>query len=231
MEKAVEYGQFCPIAKANEIIGEKWTILIIRELLMGGRRFSDLQRGLGTISPTLLSRRLIHLEEKGMILKRRVKGQKGFEYLPTEACRLLLPILIALGDWGMQWARSSLTSKDYDVGLLITNLQRSIDPDKLPSGEMVIQFKFSDVEEKSTWWLVVQSGDVDVCDKDPGKDVDVYFATTVQTMVDVWMGDATYRKAIADGDLTVIGPKLLTQNVEGWMHNSIFSNARTEHDS
>ncbi|MDA5092785.1 helix-turn-helix domain-containing protein [Aliiroseovarius sp. KMU-50] len=224
----MEYGQFCPIAKASEIIGEKWTLLIIRELLMGSRRFSELQRGLGTISPTLLTRRLVHLEDRGMIMKRRISGQKGFEYLPTESCRLLLPILLSLGDWGMQWARSNLTSKDYDVGLLITNLQRSIQPDKLPSGEVVIHFKFIDVQEESTWWLVVQSGEIDICNKDPGKDVDVYFTTTVKVMVDAWMGDTTYRKAIADGDMTIIGPRLLTDNVSGWMKPSMFSGSDSD---
>lgn len=223
----MEYGQFCPIAKASEIIGEKWTLLIIRELLMGSRRFSELQRGLGTISPTLLTRRLVHLEDRGMIMKRRISGQKGFEYLPTESCRLLLPILLSLGDWGMQWARSNLTSKEYDVGLLITNLQRSIQPDKLPTGEVVIHFKFTDVRERSAWWLVVQSGEIDICDKDPGKDVDVYFTTTVKAMVDVWMGDSTYRKAISDEDMTIIGPSLLTHDVSNWMEPSVFSGAVT----
>lgn len=222
----MEYGQFCPIAKASEIIGEKWTMLIIRELLMGSRRFSDLQRGLGTISPTLLSRRLVHLEERGMLFKRRIKGQKGYEYLPSESCRLLLPILLSLGEWGMQWAQSNLTSKDYDVGLLITNLQRSIQPDKLPAGDIIFHFKFTDVQDKSAWWLVVQNGEIDICDKDPGKDVDVYFTTTVKTMANIWMGDATYRKSVADGHLTIIGPKLLTSNVERWMHNSVFSGSQ-----
>ena len=219
----MEYGQFCPIAKATEIIGEKWTLLIIRELLMGSRRFSELQRGLGTISPTLLTRRLVHLEDRGMIMKRRISGQKGFEYLPTESCRLLLPILLSLGDWGMQWARSNLTSRDYDVGLLITNLQRSIQPDKLPTGQFVIHFSFTNVREMSAWWLVVQSGEIDICDKDPGKDVDVFFTSTVKTMVDVWMGETTYRKAIADGDMTVVGPRLLTDNISNWMQPSVFS--------
>lgn len=219
----MEYGQFCPIAKASEIIGEKWTLLIIRELLMGGRRFSELQRGLGTISPTLLTRRLVHLEDRGMIIKRRISGQKGFEYLPTESCRMLLPILLSLGDWGMQWARSNLTSKEYDVGLLITNLQRSIQPDKLPMGDIVIHFKFTDVQERSTWWLVVQSEEIDICDKDPGKDVDVYITTTVKAMVDVWMGDATYRSVVTNGNMTVIGPRSLTDNISRWMKPSVFS--------
>lgn len=219
----MEYGQFCPIAKASEIIGEKWTVLIIRELLMGSRRFSDLQRGLGSISPTLLTRRLVDLEMRGMILKRRISGQKSFEYIPTEQCRTLLPILLALGDWGMQWARSNLTSKDYDVELLITYLQRSIQPHKLPAAETIIRFKFTDVKDKAAWWLVVQSGATDICDKDPGKDVDIFFTTTVKTMVDIWMGETTYRKALAKDEIKIIGPTLLVNNVTNWMQNSLFS--------
>ena len=89
----MEYGQFCPIAKASEIVGEKWTILIIRELLMGSTRFNQLQRGLGLISPTILTKRLAMLVERGMIIRKRIPGQRGFEYHPTEPCKELLPIL------------------------------------------------------------------------------------------------------------------------------------------
>src|SRR5210317_398916 len=99
----MEYGQFCPIAKASEIIGEKWTVLIVRELLMGGTRFSELQRGLGLISPTLLSKRLDSLVEYGLVLKKKIPGQKGYEYLATESCKELLPVIRSLGDWGMRW--------------------------------------------------------------------------------------------------------------------------------
>lgn len=110
----MQYGQFCPIAKATEIIGEKWTLLIIRELLMGGSRFNELQRGLSLISPTILSKRLESLSEQGLVLKKKISGQKGYEYFATESCQQLLPIIRALGDWGMCWTRSNLTEKDYD---------------------------------------------------------------------------------------------------------------------
>ena len=219
----MEYGQFCPIAKASEIIGEKWTILIIREILMGCTRFSDLLRGLGTISPTLLTRRLSDLEARGMIIKKKIQGRRGYEYFPTESCNELKPILLSIGDWGMRWARSNLVAKDYDVELLMLYLQRSILPEKLPGAETVIRFAFTDMTEKANWWIIIRHGDVDICDQDPGKDVDVFFTTTVRVMVDIWTGRTTYRKAVANDNLSIIGPVGLTRNVTDWMSNSIFT--------
>lgn len=219
----MDYGQFCPIAKASEIIGEKWTILIIREILMGGSRFSDLQRGLGTVSPTLLTRRLGELETAGMIFRKKIQGRRGYEYFPTERCKELLPILLELGNWGMRWARANLVAKDYDVELLMLYLQRSIVPENLPGAETVIRFAFTDLKESSNWWIVVRQEDVDICDKDPGKDVDIYFTTTVHTMVDLWMSRTTYRKAIADDSIEIIGPAGLARDVAAWLHNSPFT--------
>ena len=219
----MEYGQFCPIAKATEIIGEKWTLLIIRELLMGGSRFSELQRGLSLVSPTILSKRLDSLVEHGLVMKKRIPGQRGYEYLPTQSCKELLPIVRSLGEWGMSWARSNLSERDYDVELLMLYLKRSIVPEKLIGRETIIRFKFTDIEEYPDWWLVVTGDEVDLCVKDPGKEVDVYFTTDVKTMADIWMGDNTYRKAIRDGLLQIVGHDMLTRNVTKWMNNSIFT--------
>jgi DNA-binding HxlR family transcriptional regulator len=219
----MEYGQFCPVAKATEIIGEKWTLLVIRELLMGGTRFNELQRGLSHISPTMLSKRLDSLAEHGLVLKKKIPGQKGFEYFPTKSCQELLPIIQSLGDWGMRWARSNLTEKDYDVELLMVYLKRSIVQEKFVGKETVIRFKFTDIEEYPDWWLVVTGDDIDLCVNDPGKDVDVYFTSNVKTMADIWMGDTTYRKAIRAGDLKIVGDRNLTNNITAWMANSIFT--------
>ena len=125
----MDYGQFCPISKAVEILGDKWTLLIVRELLMGGRRYNELQRGLSQISPTVLSKRLDSLSRNGLVLKKKIPNQKGYEYFPTKSCSELLPIIKSLGDWGMHWAKSNLTEKDYDVELLMLYLQRSVNPD------------------------------------------------------------------------------------------------------
>ena len=219
----MEYGQFCPIAKASEVIGEKWTILIIREMLMGATRFNVFQRGLGQISPTLLTKRLNSMVEQGLAVKKKIPGQLGYEYFPTQSCKELLPVIKSLGDWGMRWARNNMNDDDYDVELLMLYLQRSIQPDKLVGNETVIRFQFTDVRDMANWWLIARENDVDVCVKDPGRDVDVYFTCAIKTMIDVWMGDVSYRKAVNSGDLKVVGHQALTKNIFAWMNASIFA--------
>jgi len=219
----MEYGQFCPIAKATEIIGEKWTILILREILMGGSRFNILQRGLSLISPTILTKRLNSLTEHGLIVKKKITGQQGYEYFPTDSCKELLPVIKSLGDWGMRWARTNMTNNDYDVELLMLYLQRSIQPEKLIGNESVIRFKFTDIDDLSNWWLVANKKEVDVCVKDPGKDVDIYITCTVGTMIDVWIGDFSYHRAVKENKMKIIGPNALTRNIFTWMNPSIFA--------
>jgi DNA-binding HxlR family transcriptional regulator len=219
----MEYGQFCPIAKSTEIIGEKWTLLIIRELLMGGSRFNELHRGLSLISPTILSKRLETLSAHGLVLKKKISGQRGYEYFPTQSCKELLPIIRSLGDWGMNWARSNLTEKDYDVELLMLYLKRSIVARELIGMETVIRFKFIDIEKYPDWWLVVTGDEIDLCVKNPGKEIDVYFTSSVKTMADIWMGDNSYKRAIREGLLKIVGHEMLTRNITTWMSNSIFS--------
>jgi DNA-binding HxlR family transcriptional regulator/putative sterol carrier protein len=219
----MEYGQFCPIAKATEVIGEKWTILIIRELLMGGSRFSELQRGLSMISPTILTKRLNALVEQNLVVRKRIPGQKGYEYFPTASCRELLPVIKALGDWGMRWTRGNIVDTDYDVELLMLYLQRSIQTDKLIGPETVIRFKFTDIKESSDWWVIADQVAVDVCNKDPAKEVDVYLTSTVPTLVDIWMGQLSYRKAIKEGRIKVVGPRTMTHDIFAWMQPSMFA--------
>jgi DNA-binding HxlR family transcriptional regulator len=222
----MNYGQFCPISKATEILGERWTFLIVRELLMGGRRFNELQRGLGDISPALLTARLKSFEAEGLIVRRRLKGQRGYEYCPTLACEELRPIIVALGEWGLCWARNTLATDYWDVEMLMLYLERSIDPAQLPGSETVIQFKFNDVPQQRDWWLLVRDGKVDVCITAPGRDVDVFFSTTARTMSDVWMGERTYRDAVLAGDLIIEGDLALTRRISSWLRPSIFANSK-----
>ncbi|MBW0158172.1 winged helix-turn-helix transcriptional regulator [Sedimentimonas flavescens] len=224
----MNYNQFCPIAKAAEILGERWNILILREVLMGGRRFNTLQRGLGDISPALLTKRLKQLEEQNMLIRRRIPAQKGFEYFPSEACEALMPVLFALGEWGIIWAKNTILDQDFDAEFLMLYLERSIDREKIKGQETVIKFRFTDLIEQRDWWLVVKPEKSEVCLKDPGRDVDVYFNCSVRTLSDIWMGDRSYRDALREGDLMMDGDPVLIRTVSTWLRSGIFANSPRE---
>ena len=217
------YNQFCPISKAMDVLGEKWTLLIIRELLLGSSRFTELQQGLSQISPSLLSKRLRQLEEEELIFRKHIPGQRGYEYFPSESCQELLPVMEQLGVWGMRWARHQMAEDDFDLNLLMLHLERSIQVDKLPGKQTVIRFNFSDVSEYSSWWVVVSGREVDVCIHDPGKEVDIYLNTGVKVMCQLWMGEISYKKAIAEKTLELMGPKALTRDVTNWLKPNMFA--------
>ncbi len=219
----MEFGQFCPIAKATEILGEKWSILILREILMGSSRFNQLQRGLSMISPAVLTKRLTTMADYGLIIKNKIPGQKGYEYLPTNAAKELLPIFIDLGNWGMRWTREHLTDYDFDVDFLMLYLQRSIKAENLPGRETIIRFHFTDIQQQPNWWILVKGNDVDICTIDPVRDVDIYFTCTVKCISDIWMGETSYKKAINNKSLTVVGSRELTKNIPHWMSNCMFA--------
>lgn len=219
----MEYGQFCPIAKAMELLGERWTLLLLRELHMGASRFNEFQRGLSLISPSILTKRLNELADAELILKKKIPGQRGYEYFLTQAGKETLPLLKVVGEWGMRWARGDLRDTDLDVELLMLYLQRSVKSDCLPGDQTVIQFTFTDLTRLKYWWLLVKDCKVDICLERPVSDVDIYFTTDLRTMVDCWMGDQSYKAAIANKTLKLVGPSALTRNVQHWLADSIFS--------
>lgn len=179
------YGQFCPIAKATEIVGDKWTMLILRELLVGTTRFNDFQRSMSRISPTVLNKRLKILETKGVIIRKRQSGLKRYDYLLTAMGRELEPVVENLAIWGMRWARGQMTNDELDVELLMWDLRRRIDASSLPDGETVICFTFTDLDKHKTWWLVFNGEDVDLCTESTGKDVDIYISSDLRTLVEI----------------------------------------------
>jgi DNA-binding HxlR family transcriptional regulator len=218
----IEYGQFCPVSKAAEVLGERWTFLIIRGLLGGATRFNTIHRGVSKISPTVLNKRLQELEAAGILIKKRIPGQRGYEYQLTECGRDLGPVVMALGEWGMRWARSTMTDNELDVQLLMFDIQGRIDPACLPGGRTLLNFRYTDLDEHNRWWIKVD-GDVDLCMDHPGGDVDVYFTTDLRTMTQVWLGDLSLREARASKRLTVVGPPAFLRNMGSWLPLSAFS--------
>ncbi len=221
-----EYGQFCPVAKATDIIGERWTVLILRELLLGTTRYIDFQRGLSRISPTLLSKRLKALEEKGLIMRKRSPGQKNHEYFLTACGRELEPIIEHLAVWGMRWARGQMTDSELDVEFLMWDLQRRLQTDRLPDGETVLCFTFDELKQFKTWWLVACGEEVDLCTENPGKDVDLYINTRVRDLVKVWSGDLDLKKALRDKLVRTHGNTHLARTMPAWLGICLYADIR-----
>jgi len=219
------YGQFCPVAKACEVLAERWTLVIVRELVSGGRRFNDIRRGVPLISPSLLSKRLDELCGAGVI--RRVKGGRGAEYQLTPAGEELRPIVELIGVWGQKWVRSKFGPDDLDVGLLMWDLQRTVDPTKFPPGRWVLQFLFKDAPPKmASFWLINEEGTADLCFTDPGFDVDLQIRSDVASFTRIWIGDLPLDRAISTGVVQLEGKRELVRRFRAWLQLSSFAAVR-----
>jgi len=209
------YGQFCPIAKATEIVGERWTPLVLRELLCGSRHFNDLRRGVPLMSPSLLSQRLKTLEKAGIV--ERSKDGMRTTYALTESGEELRPLIEMLGAWGQRWARSQLEDGDLDAGLLMWDVKRRIDTGRFPRTRTVIQFEFSDVPgAKGSYWLVGSREEAELCLSDPGFDVDLFVLSDLRTLTQVWLGDLGIDEALRCERIELHGARALRESFRSW---------------
>ena len=216
-----QYGQFCPVAKAMELLDERWTMLIVRELIAGSRTFGDLQRGVPKMSPTLLTTRLRTLARAGVI-DRHEQGKRVY-YMLTPAGRELAPVVESIGRWGIRWM-PELGEQDYDPHLLMWDVQRNVDVEVLPPGRTVLQFRFRDRPPgERDWWLVCTQAEVDLCDFDPGHPVTGRIDTPLTLFVRVWRGDVPWDQAFRSGELTVDGPTAVRRNLPLWLTRSDFA--------
>ena len=222
----IDYGQFCPVSKTAQIIGEKWTLLIIRELLRGGSRFNQIQRAMPKISPTVLNKRLAELQEHGVIERSRIPEQRGYEYTLTACGRDLAPLVFQMAEWGMRWARSTMQDDELDVELLMGDISKRIDTAGLPGRRAVLRFKFTDLDRYAAWWVKVKEEDVDLCMDDPGSEIDVYFTSELRTLTEVWMGDLSLQKAQETGRLQIVGSTRMLRNIKTWFPLHLYAHVR-----
>jgi DNA-binding HxlR family transcriptional regulator len=198
-----EYGQFCPVALASEVLAERWTLLVVRELLSGARRFNDIRRGVPRLSPTLLKQRLLTLEHAGIVERKTLAH--GGEYVLTEAGLSLRSVVTSIGEWGQRWARE-IRPEDLDPGWLVWTMHRRLNTAAMPPGRTVIEIEFSDAPAKQRrFWLVHSEGKVDVCLKDPGYDTTVRVSTRVRTLAEVWRGIRSVKDELRTGHIHLDG--------------------------
>lgn len=204
-----------------ELLDERWTLLVVRELVSGSQHFNELRRGLPRMSPTLLSRRLQQLTRAGVI-ERRTEGNE-VRYVLTQAGLELRPVVEALGAWGVRWI-GEIGDEDLDPKLLLWDMHRHIDREAVPDGRTVVRFRFPELpSDLRDWWLVITRGETDVCDADPGYDVAVTVTGGLRSMVEIWRGDITWSEALRARAVEVQGPEALRRAVPRWFTLSGFA--------
>lgn len=215
------YRQFCPVSKAMELLDERWTLLVVRELMLGSEHFNDLRRGLPRMSPTLLSRRLQQLARAGIVARVEVPGD--VRYRLTGAGEELRPVVEALGVWGTRWI-PDLGDPDLDPKLLLWDMHRNVDRARVPDRRTVVGFAFDDLDPRlSRWWLVITPAEVDVCDVDPGDEPAAVVRTSLRTLTEVWRGDRSWADAVRAGALQVDATREVSVALPGWFLLSPFA--------
>jgi DNA-binding HxlR family transcriptional regulator len=212
------YAQFCPLALASEIVGERWTPLVLRELLLGAHHFNDIRRGVPRMSPSLLSLRLRRLEQAGIIARRT--GART-EYVLTDAGVELMPTIEGLAHWGKCWLPATLSDDNADPDLVMWDMHRRINLDRLPHARTVIRFEFTDQPQaKRLRWIVGASDGVELCITDPGLEIDLFVVTDSHTVTLVWYGDFALSRAINEGAVELHGPRHLCDAFPTWLQLS-----------
>jgi DNA-binding HxlR family transcriptional regulator len=208
------YGQFCPVAVASEIFAERWTPIILRELVLGSRRFNDIHRGVPRISRALLARRLRQLKSAGVI------ECSGRDYRLTPSGEELGEIVVRLGEWGQRWAEP-VTRGRLDTRLLMWDMHRRMAIERLPERQVVLRFDFRGVPSTTgcpkVFWLVIEKPEVDLCVIDPGREVDLFIDADIAAFSRVWLGSVPIRQAIRGGDIRVSGERQLARDFPSWL--------------
>ena len=204
------YGQFCSMARAHEVLGGRWTLLIVREILCGSRRFNDIRRGIPRVSRTVLSERLQALVFVGAIA--RTDGPHGPEYELTEAGQELAMLVSALGTWGQRWLAREPSNEDLDLEPLLVDMQRRVRFTALPKDPFVVRFEVRGHHKR---FMLLKKTEASLCDRNPGFPEPICVRGPLAALVAWWRGDMSFVEAQRMG-LAIDGPKALTRAFPNW---------------
>lgn len=211
------YGQYCPLALAVETVGERWTLLIVSRLIDGCSQFNQIHRGVPRISPSLLSKRLDELTRAGLVERVAATATEPAHYALTVAGRSLEPIIMQLAVWGQHWARD-MVDADYDPAFLLWSMHTRLNTARMPPGRTVIEFLFSGAPaDFRGFWLVYHDGEVDMCLKDPGFDVDLKVMADLRRFIETWRGFRDLQAEMQAGQVRVVGEPRLVRQFPDWL--------------
>jgi DNA-binding HxlR family transcriptional regulator len=211
------YGQFCSMARAHEVLGGRWTLLVVRELLCGSRRFNDIRRGIPRISRTMLSERLQALTFAGAVV--RIEGVHGPEYALTEAGKELASLVSALGAWGQRWLPRQAAAEDLDLEPLLIDMQRRVRFEALPKEPLVVRFE---IGRRQPRFMLLKVEEASLCTHNPGFPEPLVVRSPLVAMVAWWRGDASFVAAQRMG-LAIDGARTLVRAFPGWFDRYQFA--------
>ena len=206
------YGQYCPVARGAEIFATRWTPLIIRNMLLGARTFTEIRVGVPGVSKTLLAERLRALEHYG-IVERVPVGERRTAYELTDAGRALGPVCDALGHWGERWLE--LEPDHIDSHYTLESLSQRLDPEELPEGQVTIRFELGG-RPRQRFWLLCANGRAEVCAKPPLPDDALVLHTTPEWLARWHLGELSIAQALHRGVMTAEGPQRLVRMLAKW---------------
>ena len=218
------YGQyFCPISRGAEIFANRWTPIIVRNLLLGSTTFSDIQNGAPGIPRSLLTERLRQLEHAEVITRRPKPKGRGWLYELTPTGRDLMPVCEALGIWGAKWLEA--VPADIDPAVVLWGICKSMDRERLPEERVVVQVQLQD-QPKERFWLLVQRPEPEVCTKPPGFDNDLVIKSDTHSLARWHMGELSLGQAMHARMITVDGPRRLVRELSKWGGPSMFASVK-----
>jgi DNA-binding HxlR family transcriptional regulator len=214
------YGQYCPIARASEVFAERWTPIILRNVLNGSSTFTEIANGAPGLSRTLLTTRLRQLQRAGVIETSPTPSGRGSLYYPTEAGRELMTVMKALGAWGERWIE--LGPHHLDPGFVLHAwVHWYLERDRLPDRRVVARFDFPGMPGKvKTMWVLFDGSRSEICRKDPGFEVDVYVEADARALAEWHLGRIEWAEALRDDLIRVQGPKTLAKALPTWNRRS-----------
>jgi DNA-binding HxlR family transcriptional regulator len=218
-----DYNEACPISMAASVLCERWTLQIIREMFFGSTKYSEIQKFIPNISPSLLRDRLRFLEKQGLIIRKCAERANRYEYFLTPSGKALAPVLTEMGKWGMRYAKEGMTDKVNTASGLVRDFAGRLDVNELPSGNTSIQINLTDVEESPTRYIHVRDGKVQVCDTDLGFETDVYITSTLNLMTRIWYGEIDMANAMESERMQVSAAPVYVRHIKRWLRISSFT--------
>ena len=219
------YGQYCPIARASEILAERWTPIILRNMLLGSSTFTEIADGAPGLSHTLLTARLRELERAGVVERTRGPSARGWRYVPTDAGRDLAGVMAALGTWGERWME--LAPEHLDPGVVLHAwCSWYLDRPRLPPKRVVAKFDFPDLPRKGgLLWMIFDGDRSEVCQHDPGFEVDLYVQAESRALAEWHLGRLEWDEALRTARIQVSGVRELARALPTWNRRSAAARA------